>query len=143
MQLCWFGDWNSCLPLPVPLLSAGAVAAEGDMAEQAEEEEEAALESEEEDAAEDKHLPQQENAGDGNTAAAPSHQSRPAVPVLDTSALPAPKGGSKQRVLSPSALGKRSRAVESEAPLSGRSPSKLRGAFTRNQQRSARGERKD
>lgn len=60
------------------------------------------------------------------------------VPPLDTSALPSIKA--QQRVISPSALGKRSR-VDGETPVSGRnSPSKLRGAFQRHQQRSARGE---
>lgn len=65
-----------------------------------------------------------------------------ALPPLDVAALPGAKAG--QRVVSPSALGKRSRAVDGEAPASGRgSPSKLRGAFQRHQQRSARGERGD
>lgn len=59
------------------------------------------------------------------------------VPPLDTSALPGIKA---PRVPSPSALGKRGR-VDGETPVSGRgSPSKLRAAFSRNQQRSARGE---
>ena len=61
----------------------------------------------------------------------------PVVPPLDTAALAAVKTG--KRVLSPSALGKRSRQLEGETPVSGRSPSKLRGAFARSQQRSARG----
>jgi hypothetical protein len=61
------------------------------------------------------------------------------VPPLNTAALPSAKGAGK-RVTSPSALGKRQRCIDGEAPASGRgSPSKLRGAFTRHQQRSARG----
>jgi hypothetical protein len=76
-----------------------------------------------------------ENADAGNVAAA-----APRVPPLDT-ALPAIKGG--RPALSPSALGKRSRGGEGETPVTGRTPSKLRGAFARNLQRSARGERRD
>lgn len=64
----------------------------------------------------------------------------PRVPPLDT-ALPALKG--VRPALSPSALGKRSRGVEGETPVTGRTPSKLRGAFARSQQRSARGEQRD
>ncbi|KAL4443980.1 hypothetical protein ABPG75_011717 [Micractinium tetrahymenae] len=76
----------------------------------------------------------QENADAGNVGAVPTLR----VPPLDTSALPGPAKG--QRVPSPSALGKRTRAAaaaaDGEAPVSGRgSPSKLRGAFQRHQQR--------
>lgn len=65
------------------------------------------------------------------------------VPPLDMSALPGTKAAG--RVLSPSALGKRTRAADGDAAVSARgSPSKLRGAFQRHQQRSsARGERGD
>ncbi len=65
----------------------------------------------------------------------------PVVPPLDVSALPGPAKG--PRVPSPSALGKRTRAAAAAAeggdvPASGRgSPSKLRSAFQRHQQRSA------
>lgn len=80
------------------------------------------------------------------SVAAPPAANAPVVPPLDVSALPNPAKG--PRVPSPSALGKRTRASAAaeggEAPASGRgSPSKLRSAFQRHQQRSARGERAD
>jgi hypothetical protein len=51
------------------------------------------------------------------------------LPLLDTASLPPSKA---DRVPSPSALGKRNRAMDGDAPVSARgSPSKLRGALQR------------
>ncbi|KAI7844763.1 hypothetical protein COHA_001645 [Chlorella ohadii] len=116
-----------------------APAAEGAGAGSEEEPEEDMPAAEEEAAAAGAEQGQQENAAGAANA--------PVVPPLDVSALPGPAKG--PRVPSPSALGKRTRAAAAaaeggEAPASGRgSPSKLRSAFQRHQQRSARGERAD
>ncbi|PRW51062.1 125 kDa kinesin-related -like [Chlorella sorokiniana] len=111
-------------------------AADGAGAGSEEEAEEEMPAAEEEEAAAGTEQGQQENTAGAANA--------PVVPPLDVSALPGPAKG--PRVPSPSALGKRTRAAVAaeggEAPASGRgSPSKLRSAFQRHQQRSARGER--
>ncbi|KAL4437763.1 hypothetical protein ABPG77_005675 [Micractinium sp. CCAP 211/92] len=109
------------------------LATEGGETEQSEEEMSAA----EEEAADGAPAEHQENADAANVGAGPALR----VPPLDTSSLPGPAKG--QRVPSPSALGKRTRAAstaDGEPPVSGRgSPTKLRsgvsGAFQRHQQR--------
>lgn len=111
------------------------LAADGGEAEQSEEEEEMTAGGEE--AAASATAEHQENADAANVGAATAL----CVPPLDIGSLPGPAKG--QRVPSPSALGKRTRAAaaaDGEPPVSGRgSPSKLRsgisGAFQRHQQR--------